>query len=562
MSELKEIIRKHVLKNAYDYGSANAGAVAGKVIAEFPDAKNDMKKTMKEIYQIISETSLLSKEQIEKEMSDHTYFVKKNKKKRLELESAKAGAVITRFPPEPSGYPHIGHAKAAFLNYEAARAYGGEFILRFDDTNPEKESSEYVDAFMDGLEWLGIRWDRLSYTSENLESIYEAVDFLIREHLAYVTTAKKQEISESRMNSKPLHEREDSPSENLKKWNAMLSEDFSPGEALLLYKGDFCSNNTVMRDPALARIIDKQHYRQGSKYRVWPSYDLAVVYMDYKEGVTHAMRSKEYELRDELYYSLFDAFGWKRPIMTPFSRLAIKNAPISKRLLGPLVSEGKVHGWDDPRLPTIAGLRCRGILPEAIRNFVLSFGLSKVESEPDWEGLLSENRKLLDAKSPHYFFVQNPVELDIKGCDDMTVTLRLNPKEEMGQRKLHVTSRVYISDIDAKNLTEGELFRLKDLFNVRLISKEESKLLCEYAGDGIVPKKFQWVPSDKLDCIIVKPGDLLRNGEYNPVSLVEISGVCEKNCGNLNIGDIIQFERFGFCRLDRKSPTLQFIFSC
>jgi glutamyl-tRNA synthetase len=557
MPELDAIISKHVLKNAYDYGKASAGAVAGKVIAEFPDCKKDMKATMAKISKEIARVSKLSKKEIEKEMSEFEYIVKEEKEKNVELPGAEKGKVITRFPPEPSGYPHIGHAKAAWLDYEAARVYGGRMVLRFDDTNPEKESQEFVDAIKQGLEWLGIKWAKESYTSDHMKEIYKAAEKLIKDGKAYVSTAKQEQLSESRTGSKPLPERSLSPDEHLAQWKKMLEGEFKPGEALLLFKGDLESQNTVMRDPALARIIETPHFRQKDKYRVWPGYDLSVAVMDHLEGITHPMRSKEYELRDELYYALFDALGWKRPIMIPFARLAIKNAPISKRLLTPLVKEKKVMGWDDPRLPTLAGLKRRGMLPEAIKQFVLYFGLSKSESEPDWEALLAWNRKLLDPEAPHYFFVPEPVQLEVKGLGDKDIELSLHPKKDLGRRSIKATSKLYIPKSDADALKEGETFRLKDLCNVKLLKKS----LGELAPDGMVPKKIQWVGENRLECEVLVPKDLLEKGEYNKNSLEHVKGYCEKSCADLKPGAIIQFERFGFCRLDSRKP-LRFIFCC
>ncbi|MBU0533134.1 glutamate--tRNA ligase [Candidatus Micrarchaeota archaeon] len=556
---LDSIIKKYVLKNAHDYGKANPGAVVGKVIAEFPDAKKDMKATMAKITEEIKRVSKLSKEKIAEEMEQFEYQVKEEKEKTIELPNAEKGKVVTRFPPEPSGYPHIGHAKAAWLDYEAARLYDGKMILRFDDTNPEKESQEFVDAIKNGLQWLGINWAKESYTSDNMNDIYKAAEKLIREGKAYITTAKQEQLSDSRTTSKPLPERSLPPEVHLEKWKKMLGGKFKQGEALLLFKGDLDSLNTVMRDPALARILEKEHYRQGKKYHVWPGYDLAVVVMDYLEAITHSMRSKEYELRDELYYTLFDALEWKKPIMIPFSRLAIKNAPISKRLLTPLVKEKKVLGWDDPRLPTLAGLKRRGILPEAIKQFVLYFGLSRSESEPDWEVLLAFNRKLLDPEAPHYFFVSDPVELEVNGLAEKTIELNCHPKKDMGIRNLNVGSTLYISKSDADVLEKGEIFRLKDLCNVKLLKKDK-KLIGEIAEDNMVPKKIQWV-GEKLKCEVLIPKDLLKEGKYNEDSLGHVNGYCEPSCTTLEIGTVIQFERFGFCRLDNKKP-LKFVFSC
>jgi glutamyl-tRNA synthetase len=559
MPDLDSIIRKHVLKNAFDFGKANAGAVVGKVIAEHPDCKKDMKATMSKINEEIGRVAKLSKEEIEKEMTGFEYFVKEEKEKTIELPDAEKGKVVTRFPPEPSGYPHIGHAKAAWLDFEAARAYDGKMLLRFDDTNPEKESQEYVDAIKEGLKWLGIEWASESYTSDHMDELYKAAEKLIADGKAYVSTAQQDELSKSRTGSKPLPERSLPPEEHLTRWKKILEGGYKKGEALLLFKGDLESQNTVMRDPALARILDTTHYRQGDKYRVWPGYDLSVVVMDHLENLTHSMRSKEYELRDELYYALFDALGWEKPAMIPFSRLAIKNAPISKRLLTPLVKEGKVLGWDDPRLPTLTGLRRRGILPEAIKQFVLYFGLSRSESEPDWEALLAYNRKLLDPEAPHYFFVPEPAELEVKGLEQKAVELKLHPKKELGMRKHEVSGTVYVPGSDLADLKEGDVFRLKDLCNVKLTEKGE-KLAGELV-EGMAGKKIQWVSDSRAECTVLVPKDLLKEGEYNPESLEQVKGYCEASCKDLDVGTVVQFERFGFCRLDSKDP-LTFIYSC
>lgn len=557
--DLDSVIRKHVLKNIHDYGKANPGSVIGKVIGEFPDAKNDVKSAMKKINEEIARASKLSKEQIEEEMKGFKYAVKEEKEKTITLPNAVEGKVVTRFPPEPSGYLHVGHAKAAWINFEGANSHGGYMVLRIDDTNPEKESQEYVDAAKESLKWLGINWEKETHTSDKMEEIYKAAEKLIEKNKAYVCTAKQEEIRESRTSGKPCADRKLPAEEHLKRWKDMLDGKYKPGEAVLLFKGDLKANNTTLRDPNLARIIETNHYRKHNQYRVWPGYDLAVVVMDNIEGITHSMRSKEYELRDELYRQICAALELKVPEIVGYSRLQIKNAPISKRLITPLVKEKKVSGWDDPRLPTLAGLRRRGILPEAIKQFVLYFGLSKTESEPDWEVLLAFNRKLLDPESPHYFFVPDPVALELEGMDK-EITLKLHPKKDLGTRKLKAARTIYVPKSDAEKLKDGEIFRLKDLCNVELLKKGE-KLKGKIAPEEKHPqKKIQWV-SDYAECTVIVPKDLLKDGEYNPESLEEIRGYCEKSCTALGEGTMVQFERFGFCRLDKKDP-LTFIFSC
>ena len=555
MALIEEVIRKHALKNAVDFGKANAGSVVGKVIGEFPDAKKDMKTTMAKINEAINNINNLSREAIESELKNYSFTEKpKDEKKGLTLPNAEQGKVVTRFPPEPSGYPHIGHAKAVFIDYESAIQYGGKMILRFDDTNPEKEKQEYVDAIKEGLVWLGIMWEKETYTSDNMERIYSSAEKLISKGKAYVCTCKQEEISKSRAEMKSCACRELPIEKIFERWELMLAGKYKVGRAILRFKGDPASLNTVMRDPTLARLINITHYRQGKKYVVWPGYDLAVTVMDMIEGVTHPMRTKEYELRDELYDELCKVLEFKKPNLIDFSRLQIKNAPISKRLLTPLVKDKKVLGWDDPRLPTLAGLKRRGILPQAIKNFVLSFGLSKVESEPGWEALLVENRKLLDPVSPHYFFVPDQVKLPV------TIKGETEYKIKGITRKTNLKGKIYLSRSDVEKFAIGEIIAIKDL----AFAKFDGKKLEKVEQVEIPEKKVQWVnPDDCISCEIIIPKDLFNGEVFNPQSLELRKGYCESACASLNVGDVVQFERFGFCRLDKKTERkLTFIFTC
>jgi glutamyl-tRNA synthetase len=339
------------------------------------------------------------------------------------------------------------------------------------------------------------------------------------------------------------------------------------GSAIVRFRGNMQDDNAVMRDPTLFRIIKKEHYRQGSKYVVWPSYDFAAPIMDSLEGVTHAMRTKEYELRNPLYFAILKKLDLRAPQLIEFSRLAIKNAPISKRLITPLIESGKVEGWDDPRLPTLSALKRRGILPEAIREFVLQFGLSKVESEPNWDKLLSLNRKILDERCVRRFFVRSPVKLAVVGAPVKEAVAKNHPgKPEMGERKIAANGVFYISGPDAEAISQGELFRLKELYNVTLVEKNADALVAKYEGDeGIAAKKIQWVPADShLGCKVRIPKDLLDDaGNFAPDSMGEDVGFCEMSCSDLADGAIVQFERYGYARLDKKEDnSLTFIFSC
>lgn len=534
---LEEVIRKHVLKNAFDYGKATPAGVVGKVIAEYPEAKKDMKSTMQFISQTVANVNKLSKAEIETQMKSFVYAEKKEEEKKL-LFPNMTDKIVVRFPPEPNGYPHIGHAKAFFIEWTVAREHNGKVILRWDDTNPEAEKQEYVEAISDGIKWLGMDWDEEVYCSDYLPKLYELNEQLLQQGDAYVCQCSQEKTASGREKMQRCKCADAPVLQQLNLWKKMLDGSIAKGSAVVRLKGNMESLNTVMRDPTLWRIIDAPHYRQGSKYCVWPTYDFQGCVMDSLLGITHPLRSKEYELRDELYAYILKKLRLAVPTLVTISRLSLQNAPISKRLLKPLVESGKLWGWDDPRLPTLAGLRRRGITPEAIKQFVLSFGISKVESNPSWEKLLAFNRKALES-SLHFFFIEQPVEVKI------------------GRQK------VYISKSDANTLKVGEVFRLKNSFNVQV--KEKNKIIHgeEYGSELIEnTKKLLWV-TDGFNCAISIPGPLLKEDEtFNENSLQTVEGLCQKECASLAIGNVVHFEKIGFCRLDKKSKDkLAFILS-
>ena len=567
LTHLEEVIRKHTLKNCHDYKLAIPGKIIGKVVGEVPDAKKDMAGTMKLINEEAKRVNALAHGEMEKELAQYTFEEKKEEKKEIELPGAIQGHVKTRFPPEPSGYPHIGHAKAAFLDSEPAKRYGGEMLLRFDDTNPEKEKQEYVEAIKEGLAWLGIEWAEETYTSDRMEEFYVYCEEMFVKYAAYVCTCKAEDVKKGREKGIACDCSAREPQENMQLFKKMREGKMEEGEAVVRYRGDMKSENTVMRDPTLFRIIKKGHYRQGGKYSAWPSYDFAAPIMDSVEGITHAMRTKEYELRDELYFAIIKKLELRAPKLIEFSRLQIKNAPISKRLITPLIAEGKVDGWSDPRLPTLLALKRKGILPEAIRTFVLSFGLSKVESEPGWDALLSENRKILDGRCYRRFFAPRAKKLTVTGAPAKEAVLHNHPKKpEMGERKMAAGENFYISGNDYDALQMYETFRLKDLYNLTVTAKDAEGIVAKYEGDtGLAAKKIQWVPQESaVSCKVKIAKDLLdENGNFRADSLVEEVGVCEPACRELAEGDIVQFERYGYVRLDRKEENgLIFVFSC
>ncbi|MFH1056706.1 MAG: glutamate--tRNA ligase family protein, partial [Candidatus Micrarchaeota archaeon] len=268
MLDLETIVRKHSLKNAFDYGTAEAKSVSGKVIAEFPDAKKDMRETMRLIQENVEKANSLGKGELEKQLSEfHFEERKKEKKEKWVLPEAEEGRVVTRFLPEPNGFLHLGHAKAAFLAAELARQYSGKLLLRFDDTNPEKEKQEFVDAIKKDLQWLGLEFDgNETFVSDLIPEFYEQAEKLIAQGDAFVCTCPQEDTKKNRMERKECACRGRGVEENLSDWRKMLAGGFKEGQAVLRLKGGMQSENTVMRDPTLFRILETPHYRQGEKY--------------------------------------------------------------------------------------------------------------------------------------------------------------------------------------------------------------------------------------------------------------------------------------------------------
>jgi len=335
----------------------------------------------------------------------------------------------------------------------------------------------------------------------------------------------------------------------------MLSS--SLDDVILRLRGDMCCSNTAMRDPTLFRIIEKPHPIHGDKYRVWPTYDFAGAVEDSISGVTHPFRTKEYELRDECYFKLLDLLKLRKPHLMEFARLSIEGMPVSKRKIKPLIEKGLVSGYDDIRLPTLRGLKKRGILPEAIKQFVLSQGTSKVESTASFGLVESFNRKILDPKTKRYFFVKNPMKLVVENAPAMKKTINLHPTEKLGSRTIKTGKTFFVPKEDMEKIKVGDVFRLKDLFNVKI--KEKNKdVYAEYAGDELIPNtaKIQWTTDSYVKMKVFVPQLLFLGEEYNPKSLEEIEGFAEEAVSNLKTGEIVQFERFGFVRIEKDKKQI------
>ncbi|QWB96168.1 glutamine--tRNA ligase/YqeY domain fusion protein [Mycoplasmatota bacterium] len=374
-----------------------------------------------------------------------------------DLETKKHDGIVTRFPPEPNGFLHIGHARAIITNFELAKAFGGYTNLRYDDTNPEKEDDVYVQAIKNDIKWLGYDPKAIYFASDYFDEMYERALVLIKKGLAYVDFQTAEEMGKNRgdVNSPGVNSpyRNTSVEENLKIFRDMKDGKYKEGECVLRAKIDMASPNMNMRDPAIYRIVYAHHHRQGDKWCIYPMYDYAHPLEDALEGITHSLCSLEFEDHRPLYdWVVRETEMPSIPRQIEFGRLNVENTVLSKRFLRALVENHKVSGWDDPRMPTVSGMRRRGYTPEAIRNFILSTGLSKVNSTVSADMLEASVRGDLQDRAGRVMGVIKPLKVTITNYPEDKIEyidIPYHPeKEDMGSRKIAFSKHLYIEKDD------------------------------------------------------------------------------------------------------------------
>ena len=556
VDKIQNTARIYALQNAVQFnGKASSKAVVGKVVAALQKDDFSPKEIIPIVNSVIAE---INKIPLDKQIAEleklAPELLKKEKKERdftlPKLPDAEKGKVVTRFPPEPNGYLHIGHAKAAIVDYEYAKMYDGKFILRFDDTNPENAKLDFYAAQKEDLQWLGIGWDKVYNTSDNLKKHYELAEQLIKQDDAYVCVCSPDDIKHGRYHGKECTCCGNTCGDSMELWKEMLSS--SAEGAILRLRGDMTCDNTAMRDPTLFRVIDKPHPLHGDKYRVWPTYDFAGAVEDSISGVTHPFRTKEYELRDECYFTILQLLKLRKPHLMEFARLSIEGMPVSKRKIKPLIENRTVSGYDDIRLPTLKGLKKRGILPGAIKQFVLEQGISRVESSVAFSLLEAANRKIVDPMAKRYFFVEDPVKLVVNNAPEKMKKIDLHPdNKKLGSRTVKTGKTFFVTKTDMDSLKVGDIFRLKDLYNVKIIEKKK-EVLAEYAGKDIIADsaKIQWTTDKYIKMKVLVPHLLFVNEKYNEDSLKQADGFAEEAVSKLKTDEIIQSERFGFVRME------------
>ena len=462
-----------------------------------------------------------------------------------DLDAGRVTEIQTRFPPEPNGYLHIGHVKSMLVNFGTAKKYGGKCNLFFDDTNPSKEKTEFVEAIRRDIEWVGYQWAKEVYASDFFDVIYDYAEKLIAEGKAFVCDLSPEEISATRGTlteaGKESPYRNRTPEENLKLFREMREGKYADGEKCLRAKIDMASPNMNLRDPVIYRILRCTHHRTGDKWCVYPMYDYAHPICDYMQGVTHSLCTLEFEDHRPLYDWVGVNLGFSpKPRQIEFARLAVTNTVMSKRYLKKLVEEGYVHGWDDPRMPTIAGLRNRGVPPEALLDFCTKIGIVKANSECQLAYLEACIRDNLNENAERAMAVVEPLKMTIsnyEGTEELETPL--HPlKSELGTRKVRFGKTVYIDRADFsltpppkyQRLRPDGYVRLKNAYIVHcdeVVTGEDGEvkeLICSYIPEsrsahdtsGIKVKgTIQWVDAETgVDAEIRQYSYLLKDADY------------------------------------------------
>ena len=541
--KLRDIIKKYALQNAVFYdGRADAKAVLGKVLANEPGLRKHAQLVKEETERVVQEVNSLHIEEqrallgnIEPRMVENAEV-----KQPLmgELPNAVQGKVVTRFAPAPTGPLHISHIlRAAMMSYLYAKKYEGKFILRLEDTDAKKIEAPFYEMIKHDLKSVGIKWDELVLESDMMGLYYRHAKHLLGKGRFYVCTCHAEKFRGLKEKKKDCPCRRNRTKKNMELWNGMLAGTFREGKAVVRLKTGMKNKNPALRDPPMLRISLTPHPKKKREYVVWPLYNFAAAIADHENGVTHVFRAKEHKHNTEIQGLVYRLLSWKPPETINFGLIYLPGEKLHKRDIIAGFKKKTYSGWDDIKLPTIQALIRRGFQAEAFRQCALMSGLSKTDIRLSWENIEGVNRKVIDPLANRYMAVIDPVKIELDAPDDIKIIESpLHPDfPERGKKRVPVSDIAYISKEDMKNLS-GREFRLKNLFNILLDGS-----IGRYKGNVVEKglKKIQWVSEPNINVSI-----LTRDGV--------LKGIGEREMGRLKVGDLIQLERVGFGRVDKK----------
>ena len=541
MNDLEEIVYKHALLNAAKHkGSANPGAVMGSIMANEPELRSRAKEIGPLAGKIVAQVNNLSAEEQASEMEKYDVEVKEKKKvKEVGLQELPGTHenIVLRFAPNPSGPLHIGHSRAAVPNAEYVKRHKGKLILRIEDTDPKRVYEDAYEMIPQDLKWLGINPDEIVYQSDRFEIYYDYARQLIEKGAAYMCTCDGATFKELKDNCQACPCRDNSVEENLELWDKF--DTMEVGEAVLRVKTDINHKNPAIRDWVAMRLVDETHPRLENKYRIYPMMNFSVAVDDHLMGMTHVLRGKDHLANSEKQKYLYDHMGWDMPEFIHYGRLKMEDIALStsKALAG--IEDGTYSGWDDPRLGTLRAIARRGIDPRTIYDLITEIGVKMADSAISWKKIYGLNRNFLEPIANRYFFVEDPQIIEVNNYEDGEVVIErpLHADHlDRGNRLLPFDGRAYLAKSD---IADG-VFRLMDAVNVDIKDGNVTynSTSFEEARD-IKARIIQWVPvEENVKVTIVMDDASLKTG-------LGESALCD-----LEVGDVVQFERVGFARLD------------
>jgi glutamyl-tRNA synthetase len=543
----KELARKYALQNAVLHeGKADSGAVIGKVIASDPNLKSKIKEIIPTIKLICDEVNKIPLEGQRRLLeSEAPELLEKKEAKKIELAELPnvEGKVVMRFAPGPSGPLHIGHTRAAVLNNEYVKRYGGKYIIRLEDTNPAKIDPDAYDSIIEDLKWLGVENFEVAIQSDRFDIYYDHAKKLIEMGNAYICTCDVEDWRSAKLEKKPCPHRDLEVEKQLELWEKMLKGGFEEREASYVVKTDLEHPNPAVRDFVGFRIVKTPHPKTGDKYLVYPLYNFSVAIDDYLMGMTHVLRGKDHLNNTYRQEYVFDHFNWKKPTYIHYGLVQITDTTLKTTLISEGIKKGEYSGWDDIRLATLKALAKRGISADAIRRYWIEVGIKEVDIKFSWDNLYAYNKDVVDDSANRYFFVAGPKRLTIKGIEALEGHAPLHPDHpERGVRKVQISGdsmiNVLVTEDDLSKLSTDQKVRLKDLCNVKLLSENEA----EYIGNEISILKegvkiIHWVSEDSIPTKLYMPDGTIKEG------------FCEKILKE-DLGEVVQFERMGFVKLE------------
>lgn len=571
--EFEDFVYIQALKNAYQFdGKANSKALIGKCVAQFPEMKKAMNEWVPILETIVEKINSLDietqKQEIEK-LNPEFFEIQKEKKQPQkkdglpDLGIEDNNHVVVRFEPAPSGYLHLGHLFALVANYELKRKYGGKFILRISDTNPENISKDNYDKVIEDVKWMcEDDIDEIFYQSKRLPIYYKYLRTLFELGFAYVCECDSETFKAYTDSCEKCPHAKMGREDKSELFEKFMNGELNENGAVVRFKADVTHKNPAMRSFSLARINTTPHPLSSKTQYVWPTMNLAVAVDDVLMGLTHVVRGKDHEINMERQKLIHRALGMKSPEYFHFGRMKFLDLDLSKSSLSHAISQSHYSGWDDPRVPSLVSYRKRGFRPEAFREYIKSLGISKrdskITSDEYHKGLYFYNKQIIEPVSKHYFFVHNPKAIhitNIKDYPEKELELAKHPEnKKLGFRHIPVIQKYFIDSIDFENLEEGDVFRLMHFGNFKIEKKNEESLEIVFLSqnyDKTLPLKrnIQFVNAN----------------QYHNVEIVlqdnsKLLGVCEDM--KIDERETIQFERFGFVTCTQKKENkLEFYFT-